>query len=116
MNGYGVQVMANPAIHAFQHVAGILPEDYPAQSKRVFAEGNKILTDAFNLKEDDIPAWMFRTGKSSPLPVEMKTLRRPLSQVVRADSVNKRGLTESPIADEPERQVDFVASESGSIR
>ena len=84
MSGYGVQVMANPAIHVFQHVADILPEDYPPESKRAFANGETILRESFGLSEGEIPAWMFRTGKSSPLPAEMKTLRRPLSSVVRS--------------------------------
>jgi len=83
MSGYGVQVMANPAIHVFQHVAGILPEDYPTESKRVFAEGERILAKAFGLQEGEIPAWMFRTGKSTPLPAKMRTLRLPLSKLVR---------------------------------
>lgn len=86
MSGYGVQVMANPSFHVFQHVAGILPDDYPKQSKRVFADGEKILTDVFDLQKGEIPAWMFRTGKSSPLPPEMKTMRLPLSNVVRSQS------------------------------
>jgi len=86
MSGYGVQVMANPAIHVFQHVADILPEDYPPESKRAFANGETILRESFGLSEGEIPAWMFRTGKSSPLPAEMKTLRRPLSSVVRPGS------------------------------
>jgi hypothetical protein len=29
---------------------------------------------------------MFRTGKSTPLPARMKTLRLPLAKVVRSDS------------------------------
>lgn len=86
MSGYGVQVMANPAIHVFQHVASIIPEDYPVESKQVFAEGERILTEAFGVPEGEIPAWMFRTGKSSPLPAEMRTLRLPLSRVVRPES------------------------------
>lgn len=89
MSGYGVQVMANPFLHVFQHVAGTLPDDYPPESKQVFAEGEKILTEAFGLPEGEIPAWMFRTGKSSPLPPEMKTLRLPLSKVVRSNQMNK---------------------------
>jgi hypothetical protein len=83
MAGYGLQVMANPALHAFQHVAGILPEDYPTESKRVFADGHRILSEAFECQEGQIPAWMFRTGKSSPLPSDMKTLRLPESRYVR---------------------------------
>lgn len=85
MSGFSVQVMANPSIHVFQHVAGIIPEDYPVESKQVFAEGEKILAETFGLQEGDIPAWMFRTGKSSPLPAEMRTLRLPLSSVVRSE-------------------------------
>jgi len=86
MSGFGVQVMANPAIHVFQHVAGIIPEDYPTESKLTFARGESILAEAFGLAEGEIPAWMFRTGKSSPLPAEMKTLRLPLSSVVRSEA------------------------------
>lgn len=82
MAGFGVQVMANPAIHAFQHVAGILPDDYPAASKRTFAQGPSRLAEAFALPADHIPAWMFRTGKSTPLPASMRTLRLPLSELV----------------------------------
>jgi hypothetical protein len=86
MSGYGVQVMANPSIHVFQHVAGIIPEDYPAESKQLFAEGERILAKAFGLEEDKIPTWMFRTGKSSPLPAKMRTLRLPLLSVVQSKS------------------------------
>jgi hypothetical protein len=88
MSRYGVQVMANPSLHVFQHVAGILPGDCPVENKRVFAEGEKILTKAFGLTKGDIPAWMFRTGISSPLPQEMKTLWLPLSKVVRSTEAN----------------------------
>jgi hypothetical protein len=95
MAGFGVQVMANPAIHAFQHIAEIIPEDYPAESKKVFAEGERTLAGAFGLHEGEIPAWMFRTGKSSPLPADMRTLRLPLSRVVRSGSeaVRSRSLS-----------------------
>lgn len=84
MAGFGVQVMANPAIHVFQHVAGIIPKDYPEESKHVFSNGERILADTFKLQEDEIPAWMFRTGKSSQLPEKMRTLRLPLSRLVRS--------------------------------
>lgn len=83
LSGFGVQVMASPAIHAFQHIVGILPEDYPAESKRVFAKGETVLRQVFELPADEIPAWMFRTGKSSPLPAAMRTRRLPLSNVIR---------------------------------
>jgi hypothetical protein len=86
MSGFGVQVMANPAIHVFQHVAGIIPEDYPVESRQVFAKGKTVLAEAFRLPEGEIPAWTFRTGKSSPLPAEMRTLRLPLSRVIRSES------------------------------
>lgn len=80
--GYGVQVMANAALHTLQAEAGILPGDYPESSKRTFARGRAVLTEAFGCGADEIPAWMFRTGKSPALPGEMRTLRRPVSEVV----------------------------------
>ncbi|MEJ2596786.1 MAG: hypothetical protein P8Z00_00560 [Anaerolineales bacterium] len=86
LSGYGVQMMANPSMHVFQHVAGILPEDYPAESKQVFAEGERVLVEAFRLQESEIPAWTFRTGKSTPLPPEMRTLRLPLARILRPES------------------------------
>jgi len=88
MSGYGVQVMANPSFHVFQYISGILPDDYPVESKRVFSEGKKILTDVFELQDGEIPTWMFRTGKSSPLPQGMKTLRLPLSEVIQSTHIN----------------------------
>jgi hypothetical protein len=74
--------MANPSIHVFQRAAGILPADYPSQSKQLFTEGKEILVEAFHIPDDEIPAWMFRTGKSSHLPAIMRTLRLPLSNVL----------------------------------
>jgi hypothetical protein len=82
MTGYGVQVMASPALHALQHEAGLIPEDYPQASKHIFARGRAALTKAFGCDESQIPAWMFRTGKSPTLPDNMRTLRRPLSDMV----------------------------------
>jgi hypothetical protein len=84
MAGFGVQVMANPAIHAFQSAIGIIPDDYPDESKQIFVEGKSILVEAFDIPRGEFPFWMFRTGKSAPLPEKMKTLRLPLSEVVRS--------------------------------
>jgi hypothetical protein len=86
LSGYGLQVMANPSMHVFQHIVGILPEDYPTESKYLFAEGEEILAEVFELNDGEIPAWMFRTGKNSPLPEKMRTLRLPLSRVVQSES------------------------------
>lgn len=81
MAGYGVQVMANPSLHVLQHTAGVIPEDYPEVSKRVFAGGRDVLTQAFGCSENEIPAWMFRTGKSDPVLPAMRTLRRSVRDV-----------------------------------
>jgi hypothetical protein len=82
MAGYGVQVMANPSLHALQVEAGVLPEDYPAAAKGTFARGRAVLRESFGFDAMEIPAWTFRTGKSPALPTEMRTLRRPISEVV----------------------------------
>jgi hypothetical protein len=80
--GFGVQVMANPSLHVFQHAAGILPKDYPESSIQTFAKGREALPDSFGFGPDEIPAWMFRTGISSELPANWRTFRRRLSDVV----------------------------------
>lgn len=90
MAGFGVQVMGMPSIHVFQHVAGVIPEDYPPESKGLFAEGERVLAESFGIGEGEIPAWMFRTGISSPLPPEMRTLRLPLSSLVRPEAEEVR--------------------------
>lgn len=80
--GYGVQVMASPALHALQHATGVLPDDIPVGLQRTFAGGRQILTRAFSAPPDSYPVWMFRTGRSSALPENMRTRRRPLDDWV----------------------------------
>ncbi len=82
--GYGVQVMASPVLHALQHALGILPEDVPQASRRVFSDGRRILLEAFQAPQGDYPVWVFRTGRSSELPRDMRTRRRPLESWVRS--------------------------------
>ncbi|MDX1616510.1 MAG: hypothetical protein R3300_19525 [Candidatus Promineifilaceae bacterium] len=84
--GYGLQVMANPSLHVYQHAAGLLPADYPAPSKRLFADGGAMLRSAFEIPAAETPAWMFRTGLSSDLPADWRTYRRPLAEVIRSGS------------------------------
>jgi len=82
MAGYGLQVMALPSLHVFQHVTGVIPDDYPDTSKKVFTGGKAILQSNFGIPADETPAWMFRTGKSTPLPDDWRTYRLPLANVV----------------------------------
>ncbi|MDX1435865.1 MAG: hypothetical protein R3335_03575 [Anaerolineales bacterium] len=83
MAGYGLQVMANPSLHVYQFEQGLIPGDYPEASRQVFAEGREKLTDGFGIHENEIPAWMFRTGRSPTLPDEMRTLRLRREDIVR---------------------------------
>lgn len=76
--GFGLQVMASPALHALQYETGVLPDDLPGDLQDTFAGGRAVLTDAFGVPGEAIPVWMFRTGQSPPLPRPMRTLRRPL--------------------------------------
>lgn len=82
--GYGVQVMASPALHALQSDLGILPHDVPESSRRVFSRGREILLRSFQAQQDDFPVWMFRTGRSPALPENMRTRRRSLGSWVQS--------------------------------
>lgn len=83
--GYGLQVMASPALHALQHAVGVLPADIPADCRRTFALGRDLLTRAFGASSEAYPVWMFRTGVSSTLPAKMRTRRRPLDDWISHD-------------------------------
>ncbi len=82
MAGYGLQVMALPSLHVFQHAAGVIPTDYPETSKKAFARGKAVLQKSFGIPEEETPAWMFRTGKSSALPDNWRTYRRPIAEII----------------------------------
>lgn len=81
--GYGVQVLASPALHALQHETGVLPSDLPEPVMRLFSSGKEVICRAFHAPQDRLPAWMFRVGRSTPLPERMRTYRRPLADWLR---------------------------------
>lgn len=76
--GYGVQPLTISSLSIYNAEIGVLDED----SRRLFgaryAEGERILRRAFAIPDDSMPVWMFRTGRSSPLPAAWLTRRKGL--------------------------------------
>jgi hypothetical protein len=49
----------------------------------LYEKGHKLLQKVFALPSDRVPIWMIRTGRSTPLPEHMRTLRRPVEQTLK---------------------------------
>lgn len=85
--GYGKQPYLAPSLFAYESLAGVLPERWPAAMHSRCHEGLTILRRAFTLPPEEIPLWLFRTGKSTgPLPRDWYTLRYPVDRILRIET------------------------------
>lgn len=85
--GFGVQPMSLSSLNAYLASATDLIE--PAAAP-FFRDGGAILGRAFGFGADELPIWMFRTGRSTPLPERMRTLRLPMEDVLDVASADRR--------------------------
>ncbi len=80
--GYGVQPLTISSLSVYNAKIGVLDED----SRRLFGarytEGERILRRVFGIPGDSMPVWMFRTGRSSPLPTTWLTRRKGLEKTL----------------------------------
>jgi hypothetical protein len=80
--GYGVHPLG---LHALQLYAlsqgGLAPGTRP-EFLEFFGRGQQAVSRAFNLGWDELPVWLLRTGLSSPLPQEARTLRLPVHRIL----------------------------------
>ncbi len=76
--GFGVQplTIASSLTYCAQH--GLLERRFPQKWIEFFKTGSTTLRKSFEIPETHEPIWMIRTGRSTPLPQTMRTLRRPL--------------------------------------
>ncbi len=82
-NGYGVQPLSFSSSSIGDLVSGSLSIETSEKERRHFARGLEIFQAHFNLKANEIPVWMFRTGKSSPLLESCRTPRRSFEEICR---------------------------------
>jgi hypothetical protein len=79
---YGVQPLtlcSNPIYWARQ---GLLDAEFQ-KIAHIYEKGHRLLQKVFALPPDRVPVWMIRTGRSTPLPENMRTFRRPVEQTLK---------------------------------
>lgn len=74
--GYGVHPYTLGSLSQFDLAAGSasgMPDFWP----KLFSDGRNLFRESFALGNEEIPVWLFRTGRSPQLPPEGRTLRLP---------------------------------------
>jgi hypothetical protein len=74
-NGYSVQPLTLASMTALCSVEGIMP--LPEKWQNFHRGGLNILRKHLSIPSESTPVWMIRTGLSTPLPENFKTLRKP---------------------------------------
>jgi hypothetical protein len=80
--GYGVQPLTLSSLLLYNAKIGVLDADSVRLFGRQYKEGESILRRAFSIPDDSLPVWLFRTGRSSPLPAAWFTRRKALDRVL----------------------------------
>ncbi len=81
-HSFGVQPLSFSSTSLGDLVSGAFHSDASEEEIQHFSEGLKIVRDNFDLKSDEIPVWIFRTGLSKPLPNDHRTPRLPLHEIL----------------------------------
>lgn len=77
--GFGVQPLSLSSLYAFLASAtGLIEPD----AAPFFRNGGEILRRTFGMDAGERPIWMFRAGVSPAMPESMRTLRRPVGEVL----------------------------------
>lgn len=78
-NGFGVQPMSYCSTSIANIELSLLNGELSKDAYQTFFEGKSIVQENFNMNENEIPVWMFRTGVSESLPLDQRTSRRIVS-------------------------------------
>jgi hypothetical protein len=82
-NGFGVQPLTIASTLAYAAQEGVLNKSTFKGWIEFFENGATVLQHAFAIPAGREVVWMFRTGLSPELPEAMRTLRRPISEVLK---------------------------------
>jgi nitroreductase len=82
--GYGVQPLGIQSLQIYNAETRGLPAGTLPELSALFRGGREVVARAFGLPDGELPVWMLRTGLSSPLPPDARTLRLPLDRVLTA--------------------------------
>jgi len=89
--GYGVQPFTLASLLAYNLEVVGLPASTRPEFVALFRRGLGVLKRGFGLAEDELPIWIFRTGKSSPLPAHLRALRLPVERVLSSEGAGAKG-------------------------
>lgn len=78
--GYGVQPLTLASTLVYANKMNLLDASF---DHKFYERGEEILRRKFGFSDDQFPVWMIRTGKSTPLPIELGTFRLPSSRILR---------------------------------
>ena len=81
--GYGVQPLTISSLSLYNSIIGVLDENSERLFGTCYARGEGIMRNAFSIPADSVPVWMFRTGRSTPLPASWFTRRKGLESSLR---------------------------------
>jgi len=79
---YGVQPLTLCTHPIYWARQGLLDAEFQ-KIAHIYESGHSLLQKVFSLPPDRVPVWMIRTGRSTPLPENMRTFRRPVEQTLK---------------------------------
>jgi len=83
LEGFGVQPLSSASLLIYSQQLRIFPNNMPKKFVEIYKKGYEMIKKEFNLDKNELPVMLFRTGPADPLPKSHRTLRRPLSHVIR---------------------------------
>jgi hypothetical protein len=81
-SGFGVQPLSAGSMAIYFRAAGVLPPDTSAERVKRIERGRDLVTFELGFKSPAIPIWMFRTGRSTPLPTSARAPRFPVEKLL----------------------------------
>jgi hypothetical protein len=79
--GMGVQPLSYSSTTVADLAAGALSPESSQAERDLFRQGKGILQENFEMQNDEIPVWMFRTGASNTLPADYRALKQTAAAV-----------------------------------
>lgn len=80
--GYGHQPYSMESLVTLSYLMDPGTDHFNPDFRALFEKGYNIVGNYFNIPKNEYPAWMFRTGITTPLPDSMKTLRYPVEDIL----------------------------------
>ena len=80
--GYGVQPLGIQSLQIYNAATCGLPAGTRPGFDALFRGGREVVARAFGIPDGELPVWMLRTGRTTPLPADARTLRLPVDRIL----------------------------------